>query len=825
MSRYNSPSRRRRLSLQRLDSRTLLAADFQSPYQPLDVNVDLLVNEQDVADVFSAIDLNPTEINEAMFIAGWTGYPDVTGDSLLTALDALRIINQINSDIPLVSSRLTHDSAFSGTTNHDLITNDPGFEIQASPGASVAVEINDQVLQGIDSFRSGDRISLTATTLDLLTASPLADGKHKITIRAIGSSSHVEFEMNLDRTSPNTAGSTEAPRITQDGRQIIVEFNESLASEVASIDPAEIVVRGISQAAFETFASSLSVENDSKLVIGLGEPLGNGSYEIRLPSIICDPAGNAVPEDGLQVGLNNRFTFTVDPATQFVTVSSEHPTISVFWDSIVQTAVVSSSPGPTVASRAYAMMHTAMFDAWSAYDPRAISTNLADSMQRPGSESNLANKAEAMSFAAYRVLVDLFPSEVDLFNTAMEQLEFDSEIVSHEADTAIGIGYIMADALLASRHQDGSNQLGDSLNGIPGIPYSNVTVYSGSNSTELLKSPARWTPEYVPIGVSPNDHGHDHVQQFLTPQWGEVTPFGFSDVEAFRPDPPQPFLLVNGSVDVASKEITLSNGALLPITPDLVGSVINPKFIAQAERVVDASASLTDEQKLIAEFWEDAKHTSFPPGTWMTFGHYLSARDEHSLDDDAKLFFTLSNAIFDASIATWDAKIEFDYVRPVRAIRMLGELGLIGRYDESQAGWVIDAWTPSGGTQSILATDFLTYQTPGSDPSPPFSEYTSGHSGFSAAGATVLELFSGSSDFGASLSFPIGSSRFEPGVVPRELLTLQWDTFRDAADQAGVSRIYGGIHFDEGDLRGRELGDQVGFKAWDKAQRYIFGIG
>ena len=118
--------------------------------------------------------------------------------------------------------------------------------------------------------------------------------------------------------------------------------------------------------------------------------------------------------------------------------------------------------------------------------------------------------------------------------------------------------------------------------------------------------------------------------------------------------------------------------------------------------------------------------------------------------------------------------MHYDYARPVRTIRELGELGLIGAFDSALDGYVIDAWTPGGGTQTILAKDFLTYQTPGSDPSPPFAEYTSGHSAFSSAGAEILRLFTESDSFGASISFETGESRFEPSITPAASVTLSW---------------------------------------------------
>lgn len=512
--------------------------------------------------------------------------------------------------------------------------------------------------------------------------------------------------------------------------------------------------------------------------------------------------------------------FSLNPQTQFVTVDNNSPTISVLWDKAVQLAVINAAPGPTVASRAYGILHTAMFDAWAAYDPVAISTQLGDDLQRSPSENTIANKTEAMSYAAYRVLTELFPEQSNIFDTLMADLGFALNNATTDATSPAGIGNLSAEALMAFRRQDGSNQLGNDPNGT-GVSYSDNSGYTPFNNPGESVDISRWTPELVPIG---DESGT--VQQFLTPQWGKVTPFGLESGNQFRPEAPQPFLAkgVNAEVDLAAKTITLDDGKVLPITRDLIGPVINPEFVAQAERLIDVSAKLTDEQKLIAEFWEDGGGTSFPPGTWMTFGQFVSARDHNSLDTDAQLFFALGNGVFDAGIATWEAKASYDYVRPVRAIRDLGKLGLVGEFDQTLGGFAINAWAgPSEGTQRILATDFLTYQTPGADPSPPFPEYTSGHSAFSASGAEILKLFTGSDSFGGAVTFESGESRFEPDVTPKNPLSLYWSTFTDAADEAGLSRIFGGIHFDEGDLNGRTLGRQVGNSALDQALFFING--
>lgn len=509
------------------------------------------------------------------------------------------------------------------------------------------------------------------------------------------------------------------------------------------------------------------------------------------------------------IPLASNVSLILDPETQNVTVDNPNPTIPVLWQRAALDAVISGRPGPTIASRAYGIVATAMFDAWSAYDQTAISTRLGDDLQRPDEENTEANKSEAISYAAYQVLVDLFPTQKPIFDQLMTDLGFDPTLESTDPTTAAGVGNIVAQELIDFRQQDGSNQ----LNG-----YVDTTGYTPVNSgPDNVLEIDRWTPEF-----RVSDDTTSGLQSFLTPQWGSVTPF--SDEEDFTLKTPEPFLLVEGSVSLAEKTITLADGTVLPITPDLVGTVINPKFIQQAEDVVKYSAQLTDKQKLIAEFWENGGGSPFPPGTWVTFGEYVSARDSNSLDDDVKLFFKLGNAVLDAGIQAWDAKIETDYVRPVRGIRALGELGLIGTFDPEVGENVIRAYDrETQTTQVIPASQFVTYQGPQFGFSPPFAEFVSGHSTFSAAAAQVLKAVTGSDHFGGTVLFQPGESRFEPGITPNRRTRLSWNTFTDGSNEAGISRRFGGIHFLDGDLQGRLLGRRVGQAVLEQADFYING--
>lgn len=529
----------------------------------------------------------------------------------------------------------------------------------------------------------------------------------------------------------------------------------------------------------------------------------NDTYSLREIEALYG-AGNADPVVNVLNG------------TQQVAVNNTDPSISVIWDRVVQEAVIEAGGGPTVAARAYAMMHTAIYDAWASYDATALRVSMdvdgdnagLSAAARGGTDADIE---KAMSYAATTVLLDLFPGQERLVRSVMEDRLGHS--IGDDGSVAAAVGLDAAGDLLALRDDDGSNQ----ANGYAAP----AGAYTPVNTTPDERADiAAWTPEFNPI-----DSGRN-LQSFLTPHWADVESFalaedaaGNTDHSAHRPAPPEPFF----TADYADATLNLDAGTIthdgrtFDVDRSLIGDVINPAFIAQAEEVVDYSANLTEEQKLIAEFAEDGPGTSFPPGTFMCFAQYVAARDDNDLGDDALLFMAMGNAMLDAAVATWEAKVFYDYARPVRVIRDLGELGLIGEFDADLGGYAIDAWAGPGlGTQRILATEFISYQRVTGEPSPPFAEYTSGHSAFSAAGAEVLRSFTDSDDFGATFTFPPGSTQFETGL-PTDTIVLEFETFSEAADANGLSRLYGGIHFTDGDVNGRDLGTQVGGQAFDLA--------
>ena len=284
-----------------------------------------------------------------------------------------------------------------------------------------------------------------------------------------------------------------------------------------------------------------------------------------------------------------------------------------------------------------------------------------------------------------------------------------------------------------------------------------------------------------------------------------------------------------------------------------------------------------DFERVLAEFWADGPKSETPPGHWNTLANEVSdspglelrigghgpAVDR--LEWDVKLYFALNGAVHDAAVAAWGAKGYYDSARPISMIRYMGGKGqssdrngpaydpdglplvpglievvtrassapgerhakLADRVGEiairAWAGAPEDPTAGHGGVSWIPAVDWVPYQLP-TFVTPAFAGYVSGHSTFSRAAAEVLTAFTGNSYFPGGLyevPVPAGSLKIEQG--PSEDLTLQWATYFDAADAAGISRLYMGIHVSPDDFGGRRIGAQCGKAAWRLAEQYFDG--
>ena len=310
-------------------------------------------------------------------------------------------------------------------------------------------------------------------------------------------------------------------------------------------------------------------------------------------------------------------------------------------------------------------------------------------------------------------------------------------------------------------------------------------------------------------------------------------------------------------------------------TDDSDGHDVNP---ATGEPYEPNLVPRADHLRVVAEYWADGPTSETPPGHWFSIARAANAQTPpearriagvgepvDALEWDVKRNLALGGALHDAAVAAWGAKRVYDYVRPISLVRHLGGLGQstdqngpshdpdglplsdglveVVTEDSSAPGArhaelaehvgevAVLAWARPprffgddvASVRWIRAVDWLPYQM-ATFVTPAFPAYVSGHSTFSRAAAEVLTAFTGDAYVpGGLLEFDVPGDflRFEDG--PTAPLTLQFATYRDAADQAGFSRIPGGIHVPADDLAGRRLGAEVGELAWARAAALFEG--
>lgn len=440
------------------------------------------------------------------------------------------------------------------------------------------------------------------------------------------------------------------------------------------------------------------------------------------------------------------------------------PSAAILWNRVMLQAVMNTVMPVTHAARALAMVHEAIYNAWAHYDLRAAFTqkNLS---KRLILEWNDINRRVAISHAAHGVLVELFPTQTPLFEVLL-QTQIADAWLSVGGWNAGNVGRQSAYRVIESRNNDGANQRGDLA---PGA-YSDWTGYAPVNTPDLITDISRWQPLRLT-----NAAGQLVVQRFLTPHWGRVRPFALASGSVYRP-------------------------ALSPAAP------------TQAEmlEVIEFSGNLDDRAKALCDFWAANPGSVTPPGMWLQMAETVSALDGNSLADDVKLLFTTAQAGLDASIAAWDAKRTYDQVRPATAIPYFFR------------GQTIRAWAgPGQGVRQILGEHWVPWQRP-VNRTPPFPDFVSGHSCFSAACATAMAAVRGSDLARLAVTVKAGSFRTDPGL-PLADIGFQWNSLSEAADAAGLSRRMCGIHWSRSDLGGRSLGRRVGQTVAAKAAALFRG--
>ena len=621
------------------------------------------------------------------------------------------------------------------------------------------------------------------------------------------------------------------------------------------------------------------------------------------------------------------------------TAAAPH-SVARLWNEALLDAIRNDYARPTVHARNLFHAAIAMYDAWAAFDDTATPYLLGRTvggfacsfggMRTPADVREAREKA--ISYAMYRIIRERFRvspgarKTLASINALLDAQGHDRTFTStdHATGSAAALGNHIARCLLEFGLQDGSNEWDSYENRYYQPVNPPLNLLEPGNPT--LIDPNRWQPLTLEVYI--DQAGNEFpgaTPPFISPEWGEVTPFALSEADltirerdGYRyrvyHDPGAPPYLDPGGryrqsaayqwgfvlVSIWSSHLDPADGVLWDISPASIGNIPRlPRSIEAYPAFYDLFdggdpgpghemnprtgqpyspqwVPRADYARVLAEFWADGPDSETPPGHWFTILNYVNDHPAlerrfrgqgpalDGLEWDVKTYFALGGAVHDAAIAAWGIKGWYDYIRPISAIRGMAERGqssdpalpryapdgiplvegyvelvregdaLAGAQGEHVGKVKLYAWRGPGaierpesdvaGVGWILAENWWPYQRP-SFVTPPFAGYVSGHSTYSRAGAEVLTLITGDAFFPGGIGeFPAGKNEFlvfEDG--PSVDLTLQWATYRDAADQCSLSRIWGGIHPPADDIPGRLIGEQVGVAAFHLAERYFTG--
>jgi hypothetical protein len=275
-----------------------------------------------------------------------------------------------------------------------------------------------------------------------------------------------------------------------------------------------------------------------------------------------------------------------------------------------------------------------------------------------------------------------------------------------------------------------------------------VMEWSSKDNYKQSRSFPKYSIENNPATWKPTPPAY---MDAVEPHWNKIRTFVLDSAQQFKPNPPTPF-----SIDK------------------------NSKFFKEAYQVYEMGKNLTEEQRAIASFWDcnpfvmNVKgHVMFatkkisPGGHWMNITRVVCTNSKSDMVMTAEAYVRVSLSLMDGFISCWDEKYRSRLIRPETYINQ----------------YIDENWTP------LLQT-------------PPFPEYTSGHSVISASAAEALTGM-----FGDNYAFT-DSTEVEFGMPPRK-----FTSFVQASDEAAVSRNYGGIHYipacEEGKVQGKKIGELV----------------
>lgn len=483
------------------------------------------------------------------------------------------------------------------------------------------------------------------------------------------------------------------------------------------------------------------------------------------------------------------------PATAFDFGTGNAP-VEIIIPQVIPVIFSTVSPGDApLVLRTTTILTNSWFDAIAPYGESTVGV-YSRIDRRPIAERNDANRNVAILYASQHVLISLYPERTEQWRDLLVSVGLDPDDDSVDPTSPVGIGNLAGTNVVAVRENDGMNQLGnegrvrrdhqpkgrawgqwgrspresdqDPARRYNRSPYADYTGFAPANTAYSLDNPSKWQP-----GITTTGYGIYRVQQFVTPQYARVRPYSFDDPAQFRAPQPE-------ASDVRNRA----------------------KYLQQVNEVLAASAAMTDQQKMIAELF-DNKINSL--GFSALFASTVTGL---SLEGFVNYDFLTNMAAFDTGIAIWQEKTRWNAVRPFSAIAHL--------YGSNE----VTAWGgPFQGTVNDLpANEWQSYLPVADHP-----EYPSASASFCWAHAKVSRLYFGSDDLNWAFPVPAGSSIIEPGHTPQTDIVISFPTWTDFAMTCGQSRFWAGVHFPDSIPAGQGIADQVADHAWAFFQSLLDG--
>ncbi len=434
-----------------------------------------------------------------------------------------------------------------------------------------------------------------------------------------------------------------------------------------------------------------------------------------------------------------------------VATAAEH-SVARQWSEAMLQAIRKDFARPTVHARNLFHFSIAMYDAWAAFDSVAEPFLLGKTIGGYTCPFNgiaapadiHAARDEAISYAAYRVLKYRFRNSPGIavthprLDSLMASLGYDTlfTITDYTTGSPAALGNYIAQSVIDFGLQDGSNEQNDYAY----VHYSptNPPMITKLPGDSTLIDPNRWQPLTLAIFIDQNGNiVPGATPKFLTPEWGQVTPFALTDSEKtiysrggynytvyHDPGPPPYIDTLNPTsettemykwgfslVSTWSSHLDPADGVLWDISPASIGNNPNlPQTLAETKNFYDLLGGgdigtgysvnpytglpyepqiipRGDYARVLAEFWADGPTSETPPGHWFTILNYV---DDHpafqkrwrgtgpvmdELEWDVKSYFALGGAVHDAAISAWGIKGWYDFIRPISALRWMAGKG------------------------------------------------------------------------------------------------------------------------------------------------------